>query len=39
LKQGKVELFDRATKKTDLVDVSSVPSIISDKLKSLSRDQ
>ncbi len=35
LKQGKVELFDRATKKTDLVDISSVPSIISDKLKSL----
>jgi prolyl-tRNA synthetase len=38
LKQGKVELFDRATRKTDLVDVSSVPAIISDKLKSLSRN-
>ena len=30
LKQGKVELFDRATKKTDLVDISSVLSVISD---------
>jgi len=35
LKQGKVELFDRATRKTELVDITSVPSIISDKLKSL----
>ena len=39
LKQEKVELFDRATKKTEVVDVSSVPSILSDKLKSLSGDQ
>ena len=35
LKQGKVELFDRATRKTELVDITSAPSIISDKLKSL----
>jgi prolyl-tRNA synthetase len=35
LKQEKVELFDRATRKTDLVDIPSVPSIISDKLKYL----
>ena len=35
LKQGKVELFDRATRKTELVDIASAPSIISDKLKSL----
>jgi prolyl-tRNA synthetase len=35
LKQGKVELFDRATRKTELVDITSVPAIISDKLKSL----
>jgi prolyl-tRNA synthetase len=32
LKQGKVELFDRATRKTDLVDISSVVSILADKL-------
>jgi prolyl-tRNA synthetase len=32
LKQGKVELFDRATRKTDLVDISSVVSILSEKL-------
>jgi prolyl-tRNA synthetase len=32
LKHGKVELFDRAAKKTDLVDVASVVSVLSEKL-------
>lgn len=33
LKQGKVELFARATRKTELVDFSSVLSILSEKLE------
>ncbi len=37
LQQGKVELFERQTRKIELIDLDSVPSVLSSKLAEISR--
>jgi hypothetical protein len=33
LGKGKTELFDRATRQTELIDVDSLPSVVRDRLR------